>query len=253
MNQQTYLSVVITQYNELKNLENGALDRLIEYMQKQPYTWEIIVNDDGSVDGSREYTEKYTKFENFHYIKGEHKGKAGGLWNAIQEAQGEWTILTDIDQSTPMNQIEKLLPYVATNDVIIGSRGVKRDNTSAIRQLASFGFRTVRKILLLYHIEDTQCGFKLFKTEKLKKFFPHLEVVSTFAAQGWNVTAFDVELLFMFEKTGSTIKEVEVEWKNEDISDSKDRKFFKESADMAKQIFNVFRNNIKRKYDHLLS
>lgn len=251
MQEKVFLSVVMSQYNELNNLKNGSINRLHEYLLKQDYSWEIVIVDDGSIDGSRDYTEKLN-LKGIKYFKADHKGKAGGLNRAINEASGEWILMTDIDQSTPIKEVEKLLKFKEEFNVIIGSRGVKRVNNNIIRKLAGFIFSTLRRVLILNHIVDTQCGFKLFKANLLKNLFPKLEVVNSFKASGWNVTAFDVELLFMCEKTGNKIKEIEVLWKNEDISDSKDRKFVKESLDMFKQISKVFINNIKGKYKDLL-
>jgi hypothetical protein len=82
----------------------------------------------------------------------------------------------------------------------------------------------------------------------LKRTFPHLDVLTDFKDSGWNVTAFDVELLYMFEKLGGRIMEVSVTWRNEDISVTKDRKFFKESLDMARQVLKVTINNLHGKY-----
>jgi len=247
MQEKPFLSVVISQYNELLNLKNNAVEKMYEYLSKQDYTWELIIVDDGSTDGSTAYTANFSK-PNFKYIQAEHKGKAGGLFRGIEESQGEWILLTDIDQSTPMSQVEKLLPYCPSFEAIIGSRGMQRNNATLLRKMAGFIFGTFRKILLLRHIEDTQCGFKLFKSEVLKRAFPHLDVITSFKASGWNVTAFDVELLFMIEKLGGKIKEVVVDWKDEDISDTKDRQFVKESLDMVKQILKVVANNMKGKY-----
>ncbi len=246
-----FITIALTQYNEHKNLQNGALDNMFNYLKEQEYEWEVVLNDDGSTDGSQEFVQKYNKFSNFKFIQGDHRGKAGGLNNAIKEAKGEWILFTDIDQSTPINQIEKLLPFTKTHEVIIGSRGHERENSSFIRQLASIIFRLMRSIFILRKIKDTQCGFKLFKGESIKKIFPHLDAVKNFNAKGWNVTAFDVELLFIFEKLGFEIKEVEVDWKNEDISDTKQRKFVKESLNMIKQILSVVIRNVNGKYNHL--
>ena len=234
-----YITIGLTQYNELKNLKKGVIDDVIKYLQKQKYTWEIVINDDGSTDGSKEYTRKYANIPNVKYIESDHKGKAGGLNIAINNSNGEWILLTDIDQSTPLSEIEKLLPFTNEYQAVIGSRGNYRGKATIIRKLAGFIFGNFRKLLILHNIEDTQCGFKLFKTEQLKKVFPKLGVVKDYKASGWNVTAYDVEILFLYQKLGNKIKEVPVVWENEDISNTKQRKFVKESLDMLKQIFTV--------------
>ena len=73
---------------------------------------------------------------------------------------------------------------------------------------------------------------------------------------GWKVSAYDVELLYLFEKAGYTIKEIEVRWQNRDESDTKDQtgemaRYFKESFDMAKEVVRVKRNQVKGLYDEI--
>ena len=89
----------------------------------------------------------------------------------------------------------------------------------------------------------------MYRTDLAKKLFPRLDAVSM-KIEGWTVTAFDVELLFMAQKRGHKIKEVPVQWEDEDVSDTKNRggKFVKESLDMAKQILQVRINWLRGKY-----
>ena len=47
-----FLSVIIPSYNEQKNLRRGVLDEVLSYLKKQSFSWEIILSDDGSTDGS---------------------------------------------------------------------------------------------------------------------------------------------------------------------------------------------------------
>lgn len=250
-----YLSVVITQYNEEKNLKEGkVMEKLNNYLQKQNYSWEVIVNDDGSTDDSYRFMEDFVKnHPNFSLIKGNHGGKAAGLLNGIKNANGEIICVTDVDMSAPISEIEKLLPYFEKGfGAVIGSRGIKRENYSIFRKLASFIFITARKMIILPEIKDTQCGFKTFKAEIAKKLFPLLDAVNM-KVEGWTVTAYDVELLFMIKKAGYKIKEVKVDWSDEDISDTKARKgkFVKESIDMIRQILKVRTNWLKGKYRNL--
>ena len=136
--------------------------------------------------------------------------------------------------------------------MVFGSRGSDRENFNLLRQITSWGFRTIRSLFLLRGVQDTQCGFKAFKTDLAKRIFPHLAVLNTTKqSKGWTVSAFDVELLFMAEKTGAKLKEVSVDWKDEDTSTGKKRNFVKESKDMLKQILQVKMNDMSGKYDKI--
>ncbi len=248
------LSIVVPNYNEKENLERGVLDQMYDYLSKVKYTWEVIINDDGSTDGGDKIIENFVnKHKGFRMVRGKHGGKAAGIWNGIQVAKGDVVLFTDMDQSTPLVEAEKLLPWFDQGyDVVFGSRGHARENFNLFRQLTSWGFRTVRSLFILKNISDTQCGFKAFKTSLAKRIFPHLAVLNKSTnTKGWTVSAFDVELLFMAQKTGADLKEVPVIWKDEDTSTGKKRNFVKESVDMLKQIVQVKMNDISGKYDKI--
>lgn len=243
------LSIVIPNYNEKENIEAGALDLVAAYLKNVPYSWEAVISDDGSTDGSRDLAEAFVKkHQGFRLLKNAHGGKAAAVNSGVAAAKGEIILFTDMDQSTPLKEVEKLLPYYeAGYDVVFGSRGRIRKNFSLMRQITSWGFRTFRQIFLLHHIADTQCGFKSFKSRVAKELFPKLSVLRE-KASGWTVSAFDVELLFLVEKAGYKMKEVEVEWSQQDISTGKGNKMVKESVDMAKQIITVKLNDLKGLY-----
>lgn len=246
------VSIIIPNYNEKENLERGVLKEVKNYLNKAKFTWEVIINDDGSTDGSKEILEKFVK-ENkgFKLIKGQHSGKAQGLWNGIKKAKGEIVLFTDMDQSTPLKEIEKLLPWYKKGfNVVFGSRGRSRKNFPLIRQITSWGFRVVRQIFLLKNVTDTQCGFKSLKKDVALKVFPKLSVIkNTQKAKGWTVSAYDVELLFLAQKMGHKLKEVDILWQDEDVSTGKSKNFITESADMLKQILTVKLNDFRGKYD----
>lgn len=250
-----FLSVVVPCYNEEKNLKKGVLDEVEKYLQKQKYASEVIISDDGSTDGSLEFIEKYCqKHPRFRLLKNVHGGKAFAVRAGVKKAKGEIVLFTDMDQSTPINQIAKLLPFFEKNyDVVIGSRGQMRSGFSFLRQLGSSVFRLIRQGLLLKDIVDTQCGFKAFKNKVAKDLFRRLLIFKEMEeTSGWRVGAFDVELLFVAEKRGCRIKEVPVEWKDRDISITKGKtksKFLKESEQMAREIFRVRLNDWRKMYD----
>jgi dolichyl-phosphate beta-glucosyltransferase len=178
------------------------------------------------------------------------------VWAGIQAARGEIVLFTDMDQSTPIEELDKLLPwYSAGFQVVIGSRGATRGGFSVVRKLGSFVFRMFRSLFLLRGIKDTQCGFKTCRREAALDTFPKLQFFKQASRPtGWKVSAYDVELLYLFEKAGCAIKEVEVAWHNRDVSNTKGQqgdltRYLHESIDMAREVYRVKRNELRGMYD----
>ncbi len=212
-----FLSVVVPSYNEMTNLQKGVLDKVEHFFSKQKYKYEVIIVDDGSTDGSIEFVEKFIK-ENprFKLIKNFHTGKAGAVSAGMLKALGQYVLFTDMDQATPIEEVNKLLEFADKYDIVIGSRNSTRKGAPWTRALMGKGMIFLRTLIVgLKGINDTQCGFKLFKNEvskdlfsKLNKFHNGYKTIS-----GSSVKAgFDVELLLLAQINKYTIKEVPVEW-----------------------------------------
>lgn len=252
-----FLSIVIPCYNEEANLKRGVLKQIYEYLKFKDFSWEVIISDDGSTDKSLELAKKsVSDLNNFRILENPHGGKPSALNHGIKNSEGKYILFTDMDQSTPIEEFDKLLPYVKEGyEAVIGSRGLDRENFPLYRKLGSFIFANFRKIFLLSDINDTQCGFKLFKKDVLLKIFHKLEFFKNKKlAKGWTVTSYDVELLHLVEKIGGKIMEVKVIWKDEDVSTSKGgslQRYFKESVDMLKQVLRVKINDTKGMYSDL--
>lgn len=250
-----FLSVVIPSYNETENLKRGVLDEVKNYFSRQKYSWEVIISDDGSSDQqsktlARDFCDRN---KNFVFLENNHAGKPFAVWSGIKKALGEIILFTDMDQSTPISEIEKMLPLFGQDfNIVIGSRGVERKKFPLFRRLASMVFREFRRSLLLTEIIDTQAGFKAFRTKVAKEIFPLLQVIrSDKSASGWKVTSFDVELLVAAERRGYKIAEVPIFWEDRDVSKGKSRgtgKFIQESVDMLKEIIRVKINDLRGFY-----
>lgn len=246
------VTVLIPNYNEIENVKRGVLNDIIRYLKKQSYTWEVLISDDGSTDSSVLLIKEFiAKHPHVRLIFNQHAGKPYALRAGIIEAKGEYVLLTDMDQSTPITEISKLLLWTKRGyKVVIGSRGAKRRDTTPLRQLASIVFLLVRRLILLPEIKDTQCGFKLIETTLAHKIFSRMRLFGRINnAVGWKVTAYDVELLHVAKKLGAKIKEVRVVWKNEDTTHGKSRNFIKESIEMLFEIMRVRANDILGKYN----
>ena len=251
------LSVIIPCYNELKNLQAGVLDEVQNFMLQQDFRWEVIVSNDESTDGSRDFISAYVADKsNWSLVDIAHGGKPAAVWAGIKAARGDIILFTDMDQSTPIDELAKLLPwYDEGYDVVIGSRGTSREGTSFLRQLGSVTFLSLRRLILLRNIRDTQCGFKSCRRQVAIDTFPKLQF---FKEQdnptGWKVSAYDVELLFVAQQSGYRTKDVEVQWRNRDLSDTKSpegsmKRYIRESLEMAREVARVKLNQIKGVYD----
>ena len=257
--QQPVVSVIIPCYNEAKNLERGVLNEVCQYLAQQDYAWEVIIVNDEATDNSKSLIERFIESKkNFSLLDIPHGGKPAAVWAGIQNARGDVVLLTDMDQSTPIGELGKLLDgYRQGFDVVIGSRGMTREGFSLIRKLGSVVFRAMRGLFLLRDISDTQCGFKLCRRQVALELFPHLEFFRLEEKPtGWKVTAYDVELLYLVEKAGYKIKEVVVNWSNRDQSDTKSQsgdlaRYINESIDMARQIARVELNRLRGLYDDI--
>ncbi len=213
---QLKLSVVIPSYNEEKNLKRGVLDEVGDYLEGQRFKYEVIIVDDGSSDESVELIRKYTlKNEKFRLIQNSHGGKADAVMTGMLKATGEIVLFTDMDQATPIAQIDKFMPEFEDGvDIVIGSRS-GRAGAPLIRKISAWGFSVLRRIILGLPFEDTQCGFKAFNRVAVDKIIPKIKSEwGVVHFKGGAVNAgFDVELLYLAKKYGFKIAEVPVEWK----------------------------------------
>lgn len=246
------ISIVIPSYNEMANLQKGTLEKVERYLERKEFDYEVMVVDDGSTDGSLEFVKAFTR-ENKHFklIENSHTGKAGAVTVGMLKATKDFVLFTDMDQATPITELEKLLPFISDGyDVVIGSRKTTRRGAPFTRKVMSQGMVMLRSILVgLPQINDTQCGFKLFKKEPAMKVFEKIKKIHQGfrTIHGSSVTAgFDVELLYISVKLGYKIKEVPVDWlyvETRRVSPLLD------SIDGLMDLIRIRRNIFKKVYD----
>lgn len=247
-----HLSVIVPCYNEHENIERGVLSQMTDFLAAQPFASEIIVSDDGSSDDSLRLVQEFAQTHpGVRVLANPHKGKPFALRTALGAVQGDIVLLTDMDQSTPLREVTRLLPYLEQDyGIVIGSRGAERKNSPFVRKLASRIFRSFRKSLILRDIDDTQCGFKAARRDVLCLLFERLQVFREMDqnVSGWRVTAYDVEMLFVAEKLGHRIKEVPVQWQQEDVTRGKQKSFVRESREMLGEVLRVKWNDMQGAY-----
>lgn len=210
--------MVLPCYDEMGNLQKGVLDKVEHYLSRKKFSYEVLVVDDGSSDGSIEFLKKFVKEnEHFRLIENPHYGKAGTVTTGMLEAKGEYILFADMDQATPIEELDKLMPFFEEGyDIVIGSRNQQRKGAPLTRIIMARGAMFLRRAIIgIKGISDTQCGFKMFKHDVAQKLFKKIYKLHNgfHTIGGSNVSAgFDMEFLYLATKSGYKIKEVPVRW-----------------------------------------
>ena len=214
------LSLIIPCYNESKRIDlmmNGLLDFDTKFNQ----AYEIIIVDDGSKDDSVKKIESelngtFSILKNkTQLISQQNTGKGGALKHGIEAASGDFILTLDADMSALPSDIldwQKLNKNVLkSNEIFIGNRTDKNSKITALpfRRISGTIFNFFVKIFTSLELDDTQCGFKLYRSEIAKNVFSDLKTY------GW---AHDVEVLYKADLQGIKINEMPLTWKNVDDS-----------------------------------
>ena len=214
-----YLSLIIPAYKEATRIA-PTLEKVHKYLSTTAFQSEVLIVDDGSPDNTKEVVEStFAKFSasdkiSFRLIEyGMNKGKGAAVQAGMLAATGDVCIFTDADLSTPIHEIEKVFAAITEGyDVVIGSRALEGRKLVKVhqpwyREMMGRFFNLLVQIFVIRGIKDTQCGFKGFRNEVAKKLFSEQKVMGF---------SFDVDILFLARKHGYKIKEVAVEWYNDE-------------------------------------
>ena len=226
------VSIVIPAFNEASRIR-ASLRRIAEYLDGVGYLTEIIVVDDGSTDETVHIVEA-TKFPGLRLIRnGSNRGKGYSVRNGFLAATGEYVLFTDADLSAPIEELDKLLAVALKEnaDVVVGSRALDmkfiEKHQSSIREGGGRLFNVMVRIVLGLKIHDTQCGFKLFKRDRVQ---------SAFQKQTTHGFGFDPELLFVMSRQGLKIIEVSVRWSHAEGSKIR---FFRDGVRMFTDLLRI--------------
>jgi dolichyl-phosphate beta-glucosyltransferase len=212
------LSIVIPAYNEEKRIM-PTLSSLTVYLEKEQMPYEIIVVDDGSKDKTAELIEKAAKIDSrVKLLKNPgNKGKGYSVRNGMLKAEGDFVLMYDADGATPPEEISKLFLRGESPswDVAIGSRRISGANIikkqGFFREINGKMFSLFTRAMLpeIRAIVDTQCGFKAFRKNAAREIFGRAKI------DGFS---FDIEALLLAKKMGFVVKEIPVNWINDDDS-----------------------------------
>lgn len=234
------LSVIIPAFNEEKRIES-SLEKITQYLEKNIENYEVLVIDDGSTDATIEIVKKF-KDKKVRLIQNtKNMGKGFSVKIGMINAKYDPLLFTDADLSTPIEETKKFLEAIQQGaDIVIASRNIPGSNIQVeqpkYRQVLGKAFPILVKNMVLPDINDTQCGFKMFKKDVGRKIFPR-QTLKRFA--------FDVEILFIAKELGYNIKELPVTWIDKEGSKLSP---VKDSLRMFNEIAKIKYNQWKGKY-----
>ena len=208
-----FLSIVIPAYNEERRIGQTLL-AVEKYLSESQYSAEVIVADGGSNDNTVRVVEGYAKHIDGLSVISVRGGFGKGfvVRNGMLAATGELRLFTDADNATPIEELEKLLPFARSpgrgdDDVVIASIALSESKIerpeSGIRPLAGKLANLLIQMTVLPGIWDTQRGFKLFTAEAAERIF------SLGRIDRWG---FDIEVLALARRLGFSTREVPVRW-----------------------------------------
>lgn len=205
------LTVIIPCFNEERRLP-ATLARLREYLGGRDLRYELLVVDDGSLDGTltaaRDAALAAPEIQVLHY--GGNRGKGFAVAYGAMRARGGLVLFSDADLSTPIEELEEFERAARRGaDIVIGSRALPESRLE-VRQpwwrerTGRLMNRLIRRLSGLPYA-DTQCGFKLFSRRAARAIFSQLTV------ERW---MFDVEVLVLARKLNLVVEERPVRWLN---------------------------------------
>lgn len=205
--QRPYLSLVVPAYNEQGRLP-ATLRKMRDFLTRQGFSYEVLVVDDGSQDGTAALVEAAAaEFPGLRLLREPHRGKGHAVRRGMLEAKGDYVMFCDADFSMPVEEVVRFPEVLrGPHQIAIASRevsGARRIGEPRHRHLMGRVFNLIVRLLAVPGLQDTQCGFKCFTREAAQRIF-RTQVIDGFG--------FDVEVLYVARKMGIGITEVPIDW-----------------------------------------
>jgi len=161
------ISVVVPAYNEVESLP-PLFAELRDALAATGRSWELIVVDDGSTDGSRELIEREAEQDDRvrAFVLERNAGQSAALAAGLGRVRGDIVVTLDADLQNDPADLPKLLAALANADVVSGVRAKRQDTW--VRLVSSRIANAVRRGVLKDPVTDIGCSFKAYRREVLE-------------------------------------------------------------------------------------
>lgn len=197
------LSMVVPAYNEAATIAD-SVSRIDAHLRELGIEYEIILGDDGSVDGTAD-TAAAAGVDTLRIVRRPHRGKGAILTAALKETRGRYAGFIDADLEIDIGYLPEFLRAMESGfDAAIGSKNLKsefQESRALRRRLTTTIYNVLVRTLFRSPLSDHQAGLKLFRGEYLRSILPEIR------NEGW---LWDTEVLVTYLRAGKTIKEIPV-------------------------------------------
>jgi len=191
------VSVVLPVYNEIDHLD-AELERIRATMKASGFTFEVIVVDDASTDGSAERLAEIPWIRLIRFSSNRGPGAARKI--GTEASRGEIILWTDVDMSYPNEQLPELIGALDGHDQVVGARTTEEGSHRIARVPAKWFIRRLAEWLSNTKIPDLNSGFRAFRRDVVRQFlhllpdgFSHVTTLTmAFLANGYSVRYVDI-------------------------------------------------------------
>jgi len=207
-----YLSLIIPAFNEEMRIA-GSLDRILKFLKGRPYTFEIIIIDDGSKDRTVELVKnRFGQHSEVRINQQQNLGKGKAVQQGMLLANGKYLFFSDADLSVPIETLSLFLSHLEKDsDIVIGTRqkagATIEIHQPLIREFLGKVYTKLTNWILGLRFSDFTCGFKGFRKEAAKDLFSRQQL------SNWS---FDAEILYLAHLKGYKVSEISVHWRNDE-------------------------------------
>ena len=165
------LSVVLPVYNEAEHL-GAELDRISAALEASRYSWEVLVVDDGSDDGSGDLA---LGRDGVRLLRSDrNRGSGAARRIGTMAAEGRVVVWTDADMTYPNHEIPALVDDLGDADQVVGARTTEQGTLKALRVPAKWAIRRLASYLARTRIPDLNSGFRAMRRDVAEQFVNHL-------------------------------------------------------------------------------
>ncbi len=162
----TPISIIIPAYNEVEGISK-VIEHVKSFMSLEKIEHEIIVVDDCSTDFTADSAKAQGVTVMSHPI---NRGYGASLTTGLKKARYNNILIMDADESYPVKDVKKLLPYVDEYDMVVGARQGKHFHGSLLKRFSRMVFYVLLGYVTGEKIPDANSGLRIFKKDVVMQF-----------------------------------------------------------------------------------